>query len=112
MIAKYEITLDNRIVEQAEKIYNHLGIDLAAAIRMFLVRTIRVQGIPFDLTLKSDDHEQLFDAARAVLEAGKHAEKTGIADMSLDEINRIIAKTRKEVKKRHARQILQSAVER
>ena len=112
MIAKYEITLDNRIVEQAEKIYNHLGIDLAAAIMMFLVKTIRVQGLPFDLTLNSNEPYQAFEAARAAIEISKHAEKKGISDMPLEEINRIIAETRKEAKARRARQVQQSTVER
>lgn len=49
MLKKYEIELEEEIVEKASEIYNELGIDLAIAIRMFLVRSIRVDGIPFDL---------------------------------------------------------------
>lgn len=49
MLKKYEIELEEEIVEKASEIYNELGIDLAVAIRMFLVKSIRVDGIPFDL---------------------------------------------------------------
>lgn len=49
MLKKYEIELEEEIVEKASEIYNELGIDLAIAIRMFLVKSIRVDGIPFDL---------------------------------------------------------------
>lgn len=49
MLAKYELTIEEELVEQAELIYTNLGIDLASAIHMFLVKSIREQGIPFNL---------------------------------------------------------------
>ena len=100
MLAKYELTIEEELVEQAELIYTNLGIDLASAIQMFLVKSIREQGIPFNLNLNSQ--YQAFEAAQAVIELSEYAEKTNISNMSLDEINRIIAETRKEAKERRA----------
>ena len=49
MLQKYEFDIEDEIVDQAKEIYDELGLDLNTAIRMFLVRSIRVDGIPFDL---------------------------------------------------------------
>ena len=49
MLQKYEFEIEGEIVDQAKEIYDELGLDLNTAIRMFLVRSIRVDGIPFDL---------------------------------------------------------------
>lgn len=100
-MAKYEIAIDEEIIEKARKIYSDLGIELSTAIRMFLIKTIKEQGIPFDLTLRTE--YKAYEAARAAIKISEHAERIGIADMSLEEINWIIAETRKAVKERRAR---------
>lgn len=46
------IRTDKVVKEQAEQIFNELGLNMCTAINIFLKTTIREHGIPFDL--KSD----------------------------------------------------------
>ena len=43
------IRTDKAIKEQAEQIFNELGLNMTTAINMFLRTTIRERGIPFEL---------------------------------------------------------------
>jgi len=45
------IRTDKAIKEQAEQIFNELGLNMTTAINMFLRTTIRERGIPFELKL-------------------------------------------------------------
>ena len=45
------IRTDKVIKEQAEQIFNELGLNMTTAINMFLRTTIREHGIPFELKL-------------------------------------------------------------
>ena len=45
------IRTDKDIKDQAETIFNELGINMTTAINMFLRATIREYGIPFELKL-------------------------------------------------------------
>ena len=45
------IRTDKDVKEQAEKIFNELGLTMSAAVNMFLKTTIRENGIPFSLKL-------------------------------------------------------------
>lgn len=47
------IRTDKIIKEQAESIFNELGLNMTTAINIFLRTTIREQGIPFSLKLDS-----------------------------------------------------------
>ncbi len=42
---------DKLVKEQAEQIFNDLGLTLSSALNMFLKTTIRENGVPFDLKL-------------------------------------------------------------
>ncbi|MGC2873825.1 type II toxin-antitoxin system RelB/DinJ family antitoxin [Ihubacter sp. mB4P-1] len=45
------IRTDKVIKEQAEQIFNELGLNMTTAVNMFLRTAIREQGIPFELKL-------------------------------------------------------------
>ena len=47
------IRTDKDIKDQAEAIFNELGINMTTAINMFLRATIREYGIPFELKLEA-----------------------------------------------------------
>ena len=47
------IRTDKAIKEQAEEIFNELGLNMTTAVNMFLRMTIREQGIPFALKLET-----------------------------------------------------------
>ena len=51
------IRLDSEVKEQAQQIFNHLGMDMTTAINIFLRQAIQYQGLPFDVRL--DDRGKL-----------------------------------------------------
>lgn len=77
---------------KAISICERLGIDLPTYMRMCISRLIQENGIPFSMKL---DEVSENPALKAMKEASRIAEKNGIADMTLDEINAEIAEARK-----------------
>ncbi len=49
--ATLNIRTDKYVKEQAEQIFNELGLNMTTAINMFLKSTIREHGIPFSLKI-------------------------------------------------------------
>ena len=43
------IRLDSEVKEQAQLVFNHLGMDMTTAINIFLRQAIQYQGLPFDV---------------------------------------------------------------
>ena len=60
------IRTDKVVKEQAEGIFNELGINMTTAINMFLRTAIREHGIPFDLKLDVPN-----DTTVAAIEEGR-----------------------------------------
>ena len=83
-------------------VYDELGIDLPTAIRMFLKRSVVVNGVPFSMTLPKQEY-RAERAIRAVQSLSEAAQQNGTADMSLDEINAEIAASRADRASRNAR---------
>ena len=50
-----QVRVDDELKDQATAVYDALGIDLSTAIRMFLKRSIMVNGVPFNMTLPKSD---------------------------------------------------------
>ena len=46
------IRIDREIKDQAEKIFNELGLNMTTAVNMFLRTVIREHGSPFELKLE------------------------------------------------------------
>ena len=46
------IRIDKAIKDQAEEIFNELGLNMTTAVNMFLRTAIRERGIPFELKLE------------------------------------------------------------
>ncbi|ETD06975.1 MAG: type II toxin-antitoxin system RelB/DinJ family antitoxin [Streptococcus sanguinis] len=45
------IRLDSEVKEQAQQVFNSLGMDMTTAINIFLRQAIQYQGLPFDVRL-------------------------------------------------------------
>lgn len=60
------IRTDKEVKEQAELIFNELGLNMTTAINMFLKTAIRERGIPFSLKLDIPNGE-----TAAAIEEGK-----------------------------------------
>lgn len=78
---------------KAASICERLGIDLPTYMRMCISRLIQENGIPFSMKLENDTENR---AVAAMKTASRIAEKNGISDMTLDEINAEIAEARKQ----------------
>ncbi|MBQ8023728.1 MAG: type II toxin-antitoxin system RelB/DinJ family antitoxin [Succinivibrio sp.] len=61
-----KIRTDKLIKEQAEEIFNKLGLNMTTAINMFLEATIREHGIPFDLKL-----DETNETTKSAIEEGR-----------------------------------------
>ena len=85
--------VDEDLKNQASIIYSRLGMDLSTAVRIFLKRSVLVNGIPFPMTLPTAD-EITQSAVSALHEASALAAKNGSADLTLEEINAEISAAR------------------
>ena len=90
-----QVRIDDDLKNQAMMVYDQLGIDLSTAVRMFLKKSIAVNGIPFD-TKNGSSRDKAMDAINSIRSA---AELSEISDMTLDDINKIIKQVREERKK-------------
>ena len=45
------VRLDSEVKEQAQQVFNSLGMDMTTAINIFLRQAIQYQGLPFDVRL-------------------------------------------------------------
>lgn len=90
-----QFQVDDELKEQATAVCENLGIDLPTALRMFMKRTVLINGIPFNMTLPKQDYKGE-RAVRALRELSDAAKKNGTADITLEEINTEIAAARAE----------------
>ena len=64
------VRTDHDIKNQAEAVFNELGLTMTSAINLFLRASIREQGIPFPLTLDTPN-----SVTRASIEEGRRIAK-------------------------------------
>lgn len=77
------IRTDKVVKEEAEEIFNELGLSMTTAVNIFLRQTIRENGIPFALKLKPNA-----ETMAAINEGRKLAEDPAVA--SYDNMNDLI----------------------
>lgn len=90
-----QVRIDDALKDQAARVFDSLGIDTSTAVRMFLKRAVMENGIPFRMTLPKAPYSAEL-GLRALSELGESAEKNGLSDMPLDEINAEIEASRRE----------------
>lgn len=73
------IRTDKEIKNQAEEIFNELGLNMTTAINMFLKTVVREYGIPFELKLDVPQET----APEAVLESKRSYNETACLLLSL-----------------------------
>ena len=66
MTTNLNVRTDKGVKEQAEMVFNELGLTMTTAINLFLKASIREQGIPFSLKLDVPN-----DATAAAIEEGR-----------------------------------------
>ena len=97
-----QVRVDEGLRAQAAAIYDELGIDLQTAVRIFLKRSVRENGLPFRMTLGEKNEASSESMLKIMSELSEEARKAGVSDMSLDEINAEIAAARAERRARKA----------
>lgn len=92
------IRIDEDIKKEAEILCDKIGLTLSAVTNVFYRQFVRTQGIPFPIT--AIDIETPKKARKELKEAFRAAQEqsviNGTDDMSMDEINDIIAECRQE----------------
>lgn len=72
-MATITIRVDDKVKEQAERLFDDLGLNLTSAINMFIKKAISVDGIPFDV-VRSYNNETI----QAMLEADRIAHDNNV----------------------------------
>lgn len=93
------IRVDEDIKKAAEDLFAKLGLTLSAATNVFYRQAVLNQGIPFILSAAPAAQTNTNGGTllrEALREAQEHAAATGTSEMSLDEINAIVAEVRHE----------------
>jgi DNA-damage-inducible protein J len=89
------IRMDQDIKKDAESLFSKLGMTLSTAVNVFFRQAVMTQGIPFPIiaALQNED-DGGFLLRKALREAQEQAVINGTSEMTLDEINEIIAEVR------------------
>ena len=87
-----QVRVDAETKKAASELFNALGMDISTAIRSFLKKAIAEGGMPFDMRLDEDT----LAAIASVERMRRRSLENGNSEMTLDEINEEILKTRKE----------------
>ena len=96
-----QIRVDDKLKNDVSAIYEQLGLDLSTAVRIFFKRTVAEQGIPFTMKLNHEDKRTVArnkipqDVMNAMQKMSASADKNGVADLTLEEINAEIQSVRK-----------------
>ena len=91
-----QVRVEDSLKNEAANVFEHLGIDLSTAVRMFLKRAVMDNGIPFRMTLPKEPY-RAERGYRAMQEISEAAERNSVSDISLEEINAEIEASRAEL---------------
>lgn len=50
-MATVVVRVDDKLKEEAAQLFNDLGLDMSTAVKMFLIQSVRMQGIPFEISV-------------------------------------------------------------
>ena len=97
-MAVIQIRVDEKLKQDANKVFEEIGIDMSTAIRMFLKRCVIGDYLPFSVWPMTDDD---IYAAKYEARELRAADRNPARNMTLDEINEEIRLAREERKKRN-----------
>src|SRR5215471_8968905 len=70
MVKTIQVRVDNRLKDNADSLFESLGLDTSTAVRMFLISAIETGGIPFAV-MHNLDHDTNIREAIARRKAGE-----------------------------------------
>ena len=92
------IRIDRDLKNEADQVFNSLGMNLTTAITVFVKQAVRQKKIPFEIALQ--DSVSLQDAISASERIWQNSAQNATDKMRADEINAEIAAARAERKAR------------
>ena len=80
------VRLDSKLKQDAETLFNELGMTLSGAVNVFLRQAVRVQGIPFEIRREQPNKATLAAMKEAVSLANDPKSRTyaSVAEMMRD----------------------------
>lgn len=91
------VRVDENVKKEFENVLFDLGMNSSTAINIFMRMVIKENGLPFPVT--ASVKQDLTDGKDAIKAMRQRSKDNGIADMSMDDIDSVIAEVRNE--KRH-----------
>ena len=82
----FTIRLDSKLKQDAETLFNELGMTLSGAVNVFLRQAVRVQGIPFEIRKEQPNRTTLAAMKEAIALANDPKAQTyaSVAEMMRD----------------------------
>ena len=90
----YCLRLDENLKNRFEKTCESMGISMSAALNMFVTAVVNEQRIPFEI--KAAPEEKSMSGLEAFQALRAEAEKNGLQEMNLNDINEEIRLAREE----------------
>jgi addiction module RelB/DinJ family antitoxin len=100
------IRIDRDLKEEAETVFNALGMNLTTAITVFVRQAVRQKKIPFEIALYPEGDSKsitMLDAIAASERIWKNSVQNGTDTLTMDDIDAEIAASRAEKKARKER---------
>jgi len=97
------IRIDRGLKDEADKVFNALGMNLTTAITVFVRQAVRQKKIPFEIALNTDRDGQratILEAMAASERIWQTSIQNGTDKMTMDEIDAEIAAARRERRKK------------
>jgi len=85
----FSVRMDEKLKTELDTLCAQFGMNTSVAINIFARAVVRERRIPFEISVDSAD-----TGLQAFRKLRRQAKANGVQDMSLDEINAEIAKTR------------------
>ena len=99
------IRIDRALKEEADQVFNALGMNLTTAITIFVRQAVRQKKIPFEIALypENEGNENILrDAMAATERIWQNSVQNGTDKLTMEEIDAEIAESRAARKKRTA----------
>jgi DNA-damage-inducible protein J len=97
------IRIDRNLKDEADQVFNALGMSLTTAINVFVRQAVRQKRIPFDISLNADEDARralMLEAMAATERIWQTSVQNGTDTMTMKDIDIEIAAARKERKAR------------
>lgn len=94
--ATFSVRMDKSLKDRFAEICESIGMNMSTAINIFANAVVDKRRIPFDVVAPSNNNDKFMEIISTMR---NEIQKSNMKELSLDEINAIIADTRKRKKK-------------